>query len=1327
MIRGIKFIPKSLRVVICLLPVSCFASTSILTIDATQMQAKIVVLSDQPGFCTYRASRGNSFSSNLPDLTNNGNTDARAGSLINGRAHVFVLGTRKGDDALASAATYWVGATCGADAEVSRTFSTRPIPWGNTAPDPVPFNASKFGNRDYPAIDWSNQQKSYADPITGVEFWRVTGPGVMSPNQSLAAASGSALGTALDASGTGKWAGVANLGANGSAYAVATGTGTDKAFLPLSNFNCFGTLPFAGWQPRCTIDDISFDLWCGSAATAGIVITLQLSQDGGQTVSGNTIVSSACPTTAPVKIATYPQLKPNPPFLGWGFTPKHHMVVPPGGTVNVTGSVVSLQNPGASENYFNTDWTSGTPIRINGAYYHIASIQSSIQLTITEDPGTLTSVPYSGANFGVVVTKSSSGNAVSVSLGLNYAYSTPISACCNGDVGMVNTVPVAVTKSADGTQTLNPALKGYFTILYSWSGIYHLMLWIPYNADGSVRAETRFMSSLTKPATRPTVHTNGDTLPQANVVILNAAFDGVEGNSVFGVESTSGLPHAWKLTYDETLPGCAGYVAYHPFPANRDYETSGATRVDDCFVYNNLTPAVSGRDLVTQMKNAYSTGQNVLGETVGVAHPDFDSSWLFQANPGLGILGGGYFTVTATTRQDRLGLTAGFDTATGVLRIVRDSWNDGDLRWGGMHTVGIAMGSWRFVTAVPILNSQNPATVFNNGFQMGVIKVNRAGAGSSPLWDCLDCQNGPQQSTSIAWDEAYTCPNNLPAPYGALSSTQNCIQVKVSSPPCSRTPNISFTFADGKHEAAEFPCTTPGFGLNNAAWSKLQDMQVGDWMFDPVAGTGNEFMTIMAIRYNSANDIDIWCLRWAGHNFTAPLFKCCDEKGANAHHDDPWSFFMGPTYGAGGTITDALDLSNPASHWQKDNPQRSGAHGSPVPGSVPGLYSFYAGSNSGQYIGAFDSRPQDLLWTPMLPSASYFPAFAGSSNGLGYYNTQSYDNGTYTSGAANPHFMVDFRHLNPGSGNGPELNGGSGIGILITVTPVVGTNQSYLITDGGSFGSSDYKRLPMYGYAGRYLLKDVSSPVTDNTSDLPDYSLCRALNANECFQGSSSGDIYITIPKIDIKPSCVTDQLTQSIPCVFQLAPWAGQTIQFRIDVVDPTGLSTRKFGYVNSMPGVHYQFSNCRLTPEAAFMFCPADWLDGVEADWLAYRLTPMSTLDSVNRTTFVPVPVFVTGVPGATNVRARFGYLENGDSENLFRCTAYARDCSTEIPVGRADDPYSFTNETVTRRSCPAGSQCGFTIPALSNRMLYFVVDHLDDAGATVYSGPIHAVAVP
>ena len=156
------------------------------------------------------------------------------------------------------------------------------------------------------------------------------------------------------------------------------------------------------------------------------------------------------------------------------------------------------------------------------------------------------------------------------------------------------------------------------------------------------------------------------------------------------------------------------------------------------------------------------------------------------------------------------------------------------------------------------------------------------------------------------------------------------------------------------------------------------------------------------------------------------------------------------------------------------------------------------------------------------------------------------------------------------------------------------------------------------------------------------------------------------------------------------------------------------------------YAFSNCRATPNADVAFCINDWLDGVRSEWIAQRMAPMTPLDSKNndRTAFVPIQVTVSGVATATNVRARFGYLEN--NSDLLHCMPYAQ-CSTELPSAAPTDLYSFTSESVTRQACANGATCTVTIPALPNRILYYVIDRLDGSGNVVASTPVQAVAVP
>ena len=60
---------------------------------------------------------------------------------------------------------------------------------------------------------------------------------------------------------------------------------------------------------------------------------------------------------------------------------------------------------------------------------------------------------------------------------------------------------------------LSPALTGYLTNVVDSAGGEALLLWIPFNSDGSVRAETRLLAMGSKPAGSARLNTNGDSLP----------------------------------------------------------------------------------------------------------------------------------------------------------------------------------------------------------------------------------------------------------------------------------------------------------------------------------------------------------------------------------------------------------------------------------------------------------------------------------------------------------------------------------------------------------------------------------------------------------------------------------------------------------------------------------------------------------------------------------------------------------------------------------------------------------------------------------------------
>src|SRR5579864_5078041 len=141
-----------MRLILFCLSVPLLATTTINTIETSQSQAKVLVITDtKNNTCSVRAARGATLGTQIPDLVDNGATEPRTGWLINGQQHTIVLGSHKANDALAAHATYSVGITCAPDSEITATFQTKPIQWGNTAPDIVPFNNAKFGNMDHPA------------------------------------------------------------------------------------------------------------------------------------------------------------------------------------------------------------------------------------------------------------------------------------------------------------------------------------------------------------------------------------------------------------------------------------------------------------------------------------------------------------------------------------------------------------------------------------------------------------------------------------------------------------------------------------------------------------------------------------------------------------------------------------------------------------------------------------------------------------------------------------------------------------------------------------------------------------------------------------------------------------------------------------------------------------------------------------------------------------------------------------------------------------------------------------------------------------------------
>src|SRR6185312_15367876 len=127
-----------------------------------------------------------------------------------------------------------------------------------------------------------------------------------------------------------------------------------------------------------------------------------------------------------------------------------------------------------------------------------------------------------------------------------------------------------------------------------------------------------------------------------------------------------------------------------------------------------------------------------------------------------------------------------------------------------------------------------------------------------------------------------------------------------------------------------------------------------------------------------------------------------------------------------------------------------------------------------------------------------------------------------------------------------------------------------------------------------------------------------------------------------------------------------------------------------------------------------------GIRTDLFAAKLPPWPAYDSENRGGFVNLHVTIgkSNNTAAPNARIRFGYAENGPPDSYF-CTARQEACTT------GGTPFAYASETQTQTSCTSG--CTIDIPAISGRVVYYVLDWLDAYGNLIQTGSPQATAIP
>jgi len=812
-----------------------------------------------------------------PVLFPGADMDAREGNVTAGLDRWFVVGKRtveKGADgkrysrALQAATNHYYRLTCGAQ-QFQGEFTTMNPPLGNTSPETLPWDPSAMGNYGWPGIDFSDRSQAVVDPLTGLLIRKFTAPGDRG---------GTALGqkfqAALDLNGV--WKNPSNaISADGSAGpAIYTGQGGDPLFLWVdpAAFQVVYRDP-GGWNPNYTVDDIRVNTIGGGTDgdPANRTISVCLTLDSGQSCATGAldVILPSSRGAAPAVPSSFP----SPMFAGWKNALGKGRFGPPRGKVSVSNGAVTLvggaSGGAGSESFFKSAWSPGTKILIAGTdpvcpgnFCTIASVLDSTHLTLYEDPGSLDTVAYKGADFGLRVVKKTNTGTVSVNFGFDYAASNQFGMPYTGATEICSHVPTTTGVDADGNPLPGGAkLSGYMCAAMTASNETLLYFFIPQTG------ESRLLTS------GQPVPTSSDAAADkrkatGSLVIGPQAFDPVLPNVVYFADAPfSGPRSIYRLTYK------GDYRAYKAVYLSRNWPP-------DNFDLTNITPPSQGLAILSQVQAKV---------------PGYDPAiWGdFSRVNGIGMMGNYYaFGLGAIgARQDAPCRFYLFDVKAqpyATFAGITDSYSSPSLRWGGCHTLTSGIGS--YIKLSPKVLGQDGMSSTNTllgPFKLSFTEVFKGGAWSS--------------DTSLTATYADDCPADLDPKWIALGATgKNCVRLRVQGEPCSFQPNIS------AGENVNFPCAW------NSAYSALQPMQEGDSFGDGINGGGSEHMLIARKQaYNSG--------------FELVVQRFLDCKPTMMAHANGWLGVMTPAHTCRGTEA-WLDAANPQNGWMTEDPSMTGTH-----------------------------------------------------------------------------------------------------------------------------------------------------------------------------------------------------------------------------------------------------------------------------------------------------------------------------------------------------------------------------------------------------------------
>jgi hypothetical protein len=1325
----------------CALAVAIRGDTiQVQVVGATPTQAVLSYTAPDNNACAVAVSESSSLSPLVndvnPALFTGANLDNRAGNVVSGQARVAVIGRRSADQAndgkfysraLQAFTPHYFTITCGTSSG-SGTFTTQNPPLGNSAPDSVPFAPGAWGNTGWPSIDWTVQSKQYIDPNTGLLIQRVTGPGqqsgAVSPNNPVYYVNDPAS----------AWTNPQNILTADGSYATYSGPGgqSNALYVPIN----IGDQP--NWLASYATDDLLLRLT--GYADNGATVTVCITVDHGQSCTGTPFAIPLPAGSSRAAQVTGPKSFPSPIFAGWGqLKIPHEQLTSLTGTVTVNGTSVTWASAGNGVNsylsptYFPLSLKAGDHILIAGSTpicpnndCTIASVTDALDLTLTQSLGTwngfsttLNSNVAAGATSFAVA--DASGFIRDLAFGkyaIQFADGSPETAACSTLSGSVFSGCSATSKAhASGVSLTSNAFSlpnfgvliwktpGTSGNVYLDSAAYDLAqsagffvtddgavnfcsrqtVNVNYAADGATPLNPpqagrlcTFPDLFGNPTLYLWVMATGESRLLAEVMsppgrnigsTATGTFDPNNPNVTYFQQNNSSTPDVYKCTYNAAN---GRYAAFQP-----NY-TSGENPNFTCASITNG----AGNDLLSQIAKAV---------------PGFNASYFDRISSFGGMAGGNYIGVTVQRGQNSLAYACWFDvTQLPGSQIVacHDTWSTYPQRWGGAH------GGFTQITSTgfgEIFNAplNSPGTDGIGLYQLSIVSIGN---------------NGGQTSLTPSFVDPSTCEQLgvTDARWIGLGATgPHCIQVIVASEPQNVAPSAA--------DRAQWPSSC------NAKYAQLQAIQPGDYVTDGSNLFGEQFL-VASKTGSGCSSITLVLARGANQNCAS----------APTSHSSGWTPVMQATQQCNGNV-----------YWeQASNPTVSYADPSNL-------------DTGHTYIGQADNTGSNLIqWTAYSGLFGYnsygarqgtLPTIIGETYSYGINETYPFAGSTVgiPAGYIQSHPGGQSYQATPptlGYDGRPLGGAGGGIGTLWYHTiqgPVSGTTQVYQISaaldgpNGNPIEALDRKRLAMVAFAGRFALSDISG-ADSAIGDSNIYSYCIADFAGECRPGSNAGDRFVNVPEIDLGGVCIGGQLDRNAPCLATAPAPTGEATEYSSGSADLAGAQWRRLGMAFNGPGRTDNYWNVHGIVDGTWVFTTVKWAEGVRTDIVAIKLPPWpQTADGINRSDFVHFALPIQGQPGVS-VRVRFGY-----DTNLY-CTTRREQCSTggAQPFSWLKDTQSATGSAAVSPQArpsiantvwtPCTAACEVDIPALSGRVLYYVVDQRDARGL-VAPGAMMVAPVP